>query len=156
MKPTGVIKPTDPKVESVVDSIKTQAGMTTPAEPIKTGATAATAAPAAATTASAPVKAAVLPKVNAAPTAPVTVTDLPTIEASTPVTPDPSPRPRASAPQSQSRSPMQLIHGPIVKTPDSKTPDGDPNQTDLLRRQYHLHGQAGWKARRRIGSIGIA
>ena len=89
VKPTGVIKPTDPKVESVVDSIKTQAGMTTPAEPVKTGAAAATAAPAAATTASAPVKAAVLPKVNAAPTAPVTVADLPTIEASTPATPDP-------------------------------------------------------------------
>ena len=29
-KPTGVLKPTDPKVESVVDDIKAKAGMTTP------------------------------------------------------------------------------------------------------------------------------
>lgn len=114
VKPTGAIKPTDPKVESVVDSIKQQAGVTTPAEPVKTGAAAtpaSAAAPAVASTA--PVKAAVLPKVAAQPTAPVAIADLPTIEASAPASPQPvarTPRKRVAKPKPvDSPAPIEAI-----------------------------------------------
>jgi sec-independent protein translocase protein TatB len=111
VKPTGVIKPTDPKVESVVDSIKQQAGMTTPAEPVKAG---AAAAPAAASTA--PVKAAVLPKVPAQPTAPVAAADLPTIEASAPAHPSPLRGGAGGGGGSVTPTP-----DPVAKTPRKRT-----------------------------------
>ncbi|MDB5529291.1 MAG: tatB [Devosia sp.] len=75
VKPSGLIKPADPKVESVVDEIRAQAGMTPPS-------------PAPAPT---PVKAAITPKApavkkavakaKAAPTSPVTTSDLKILEA---------------------------------------------------------------------------
>lgn len=136
VKPSGAIKPTDPKVESVVDSIKQQAGMTTPAEPVKTGATAvpaaAAAAPAAATAAT-PVKAAILPKATPAPTTPVAVADLPTIEAATPVAPEPvakTPRKRTAKPKPvDSPAPIEAIapSEPKPRKPRKKaTPATEP------------------------------
>ena len=123
VKPSGAIKPADPKVESVVDSIKQQAGMTTPGDAAKTGTAStlppvvnpSTAAPAAAATTAAatPVKAARLPKVTAAPTAPVVAADLPTIEASSTATPEPvakTPRKRTAKPKPvESPGPIEAI-----------------------------------------------
>ena len=64
VRPSGALKPADPKAESVVSEIHKQAGMATPAEPVK----------------GAPVKAATAPvaiePAKAAPTAPVTSTSL--------------------------------------------------------------------------------
>jgi sec-independent protein translocase protein TatB len=89
-KPSGIIKPTDPKTESVVDAIKVQAGMTPaktadevaaeagfkPAGPAPTASTASVRAP---------TKAAVKPKAppgaKAAPTRPVETTDLAPLDA---------------------------------------------------------------------------
>jgi sec-independent protein translocase protein TatB len=126
VKPTGAIKPTDPKVESVVDSIKQQAGMTAPAEPIKTGAAAAAAT-------AAPVKAATLPKVNPAPTAPVAIADLPTIEASSPVVPAPvakTPRKRVAKPKPvESPGPVEAMapaEKPVRKPRKKSTPAAVP------------------------------
>ena len=85
------IKPTDPKVESVVDSIKA-AGRDDHARRAgqdRRRGTPPAAAPPPRRSDVAPVKAAVLAQGHAAPTAPVTVADLPTIEASTPATPEP-------------------------------------------------------------------
>lgn len=94
-KPSGVLKPTDPAVESVVDDIKAKAGMTTPPAPPAKADDVAKAAgfkpPAPAPTeakttlaTTAPVKAAKAPtkakapaKAKAAPTSPVVSTELP-------------------------------------------------------------------------------
>jgi len=87
IKPSGVIKPADPKVESVVDEIHAAAGITPP--PVMTPLNEVdTAKPAAS---KAPVKAATAPKKPAAkkapalatpaPTSPVTTTDLKILEA---------------------------------------------------------------------------
>lgn len=84
--PTGALKPTDPKVESVVGSIKQQAGMAT----ATTTAAAAAAAPAAAAaTKPAPLPftpAAAAAMANPAPTAPVKAADLPPVRSPAPVT----------------------------------------------------------------------
>ena len=136
VKPTGVIKPTDPKVESVVDSIKQQAGMTTATPPSaavpSTATSAAAAAPAA--VAATPVKAATLPKVTtSAPTAPVVAADLPTIEASSPATPEPvakTPRKRIAKPKPvESPGPIEAIapgEKPVRKPRKKATPPAAP------------------------------
>jgi sec-independent protein translocase protein TatB len=145
VKPSGAIKPTDPKVESVVDSIKQQAGMTTPAEPVKTGAVATpaaaaaptvSAAPAAAAVTTAPVKAAIPPKATPAPTAPVAVADLPTIEASTPAIPEPvakTPRKRVAKPKPvDSPGPIEAIapSEPKPRKPPKKAASGTEPQPE--------------------------
>lgn len=123
VKPTGAIKPTDPKVESVVDSIKQQAGISTtgpaatpaapssvaPAAPLKTGATAMpadpTMPPGLEPPPPVPIRAAVLPKVPAQPTAPVATADLPTIEATQAV---PTPEPVAKTPRKRTAKPKPV------------------------------------------------
>ncbi len=90
-KPSGLIKPADPKAESVVDEIKAAAGMTPPKtadqiaaeagfKPTRPATNAATTAPAKKPAASkAPVKA------TASPTRPVVTTELAPLEAEAPV-----------------------------------------------------------------------
>ena len=83
-KPSGIIKPTDPKTESVVDAIKAQAGMTPPKPADQVAAEAGFKPPA-------PVKAAAKPKgaakpkapakAKAAPTKPVVTSDLAPLDA---------------------------------------------------------------------------
>ena len=145
VKPTGAIKPTDPKVESVVDSIKQQAGMTaTPSTTAPSTATPAAAAAPAAVATTTPVKAATLPKVTApAPTAPVVAADLPTIEASSPATPEPvakTPRKRVAKPkpvespgpieaiapgEKPVRKPRKKATSPAAPTSSSSEPEAD-------------------------------
>jgi len=81
--PSGVIKPADPKAESVVDEIKAAAGLTapqTPAAAMKEAVTRAATAPGLAAAAApitvAPVKAKRVVKAKAVPTAPVKSADL--------------------------------------------------------------------------------
>lgn len=79
-QPSGLIKPTNPKVESVVDEIRAQAGMTSVAAPIPP-------APAPAAVVEAPAKAKkpaakkAPVRAKAAPTRPVITTDLPAVGA---------------------------------------------------------------------------
>src|SRR6218665_653187 len=82
-KPSGVLKPTDPNVESVVDEIKAKAGLTPPKTADQVAAEAgfkpARPAPVAASTAAAPKKVVAKKapaKAKAAPTSPVVTTDL--------------------------------------------------------------------------------
>lgn len=80
-KPSGVIKPADPKVESVVDELRSAAGM--PAAPKSNDELAADYGFKPADKAASPVKAAQVsqPKtVAAAPTAPVTAAELPPVQ----------------------------------------------------------------------------
>lgn len=94
-KPSGVIKPADPKAESVVDELRNAAGM--PPAPKKTNDEIAAEAGFKPTQ---PIKAAQVtpaPSATPAPTAPVVASDLPTVGASVPV-PPPAPasvKPRA-------------------------------------------------------------
>ncbi len=85
VEPSGVLKPADPKAESVVDEIRAAAGMT-PAESIKAAVTKATAA-APAVAAAEPVKAAAAPvkprrvtRAKAIPTAKVETAELPPVK----------------------------------------------------------------------------
>lgn len=86
-KPSGVLKPTDPKSESVVDAIKAQAGITPPksADEVAAEAGFKPAGPAPtqskATIAAAKPKAKAPVRAKAAPTRPVVTTDLAPLEA---------------------------------------------------------------------------
>jgi sec-independent protein translocase protein TatB len=140
VQPSGIIKPTDPKVESVVDAIKTQAGMTTPkpadqvaAEagfkpagpaPIESKATAA-AAPTKAAAKKAPVKA------KAAPTRPVIKTDLAPIEAvpapaeAQPIVAKPARKPRTAKVVAEKPIPVlptEPADSPATKAPSARAP----------------------------------
>jgi len=97
VKPTGVIKPVDPKAESVVDEIKAAAGMTAPADPVKIGAATSAAVTAAPLMTGAPVKAALPPRAAPAPIAPVAVADLP-----------PTPEPVAKTPRTRAAKPKPV------------------------------------------------
>lgn len=91
-KPSGAIKPADPKAESVVDELRNAAGM--PPAPKKTNDEIAAEAGFKPTQ---PIKAAQVtpaPSATPAPTAPVVASDLPTVGDSVPATP-PSAKPRA-------------------------------------------------------------
>jgi sec-independent protein translocase protein TatB len=79
IKPSGIIKPADPKVESVVDEIRAQAGMTPPAPvpapaPVKAAITPKAPAVKKAVAKKAPAKA------KAAPTSKVTTSDLKSLD----------------------------------------------------------------------------
>ena len=79
VQPSGIIKPADPKAGSVVDEIRASAGMAapqTPAAAMKDAVNKAMASSVAAPIAVAPVKAKRVVKAKAAPTAPVTSTEL--------------------------------------------------------------------------------
>jgi sec-independent protein translocase protein TatB len=109
--PSGVIRPADPKAESVVDEIKAAAGITapqTPAAAMKEAVTKAAAAPgvaaAAAPIAVAPVKAKRVTRAKAAPTAPVKSADL------APVPAKPAPKkPAAKAKPVESPAPVEAL-----------------------------------------------
>ena len=111
VKPSGIIKPTDPNVESVADAIKTQAGMM-PAAPAVAQAAAVT---------KVPVKAA-----KAAPTKPVTTTDLAPLEA----VPAPAEaQPVDVKPVRKPRTPKVVVERPVpvlptepADSPATKTP----------------------------------
>jgi sec-independent protein translocase protein TatB len=94
VRPSGALKPADPKAESVVGEIHKAAGMPGPAEPVKTG----------------PVKAAVTPKYQPAPAAPVATTELPAPAAVAPAPEKPKPAraPRKPKPV-ESPGPIEAI-----------------------------------------------
>ena len=133
-KPSGIIKPADPKAESVVDEIKAAAGMA----PAKTadqvaaeaGFKPAGPAPVAAKTTI--VKAAKAPaKAKAAPTSPVVTTDLAPIEAvpapaeyvPVDVTARKKPRtPKVVAAKSVPALPTEPADSPATKTPRARAP----------------------------------
>lgn len=126
-KPSGIIKPSDPKVESVVDEIRAQAGMvdTTPAE-----AAPAAPAPLAVQTPveSTPVKNPV--KAQPSPTRPVVTTEMPALEAvpapaeSQPVELDePAKKPRARKPAVKKQVlPTEPADSPAAPTPKARAP----------------------------------
>ncbi|WP_332700477.1 Sec-independent protein translocase protein TatB [Devosia sp.] len=133
-KPSGVIKPTDPNAESVVDEIKAKAGMIPPktadqiaaesgfkpAGPAPTASKAAKPAPASKVTVKkAPVKA------KAAPTRPVVTTELAPIEA----VPAPAeaqtvarPARKPSTPKVVSEKPVPALPTEPADSPATKTP----------------------------------
>jgi sec-independent protein translocase protein TatB len=131
VKPSGIIKPADPKAESVVDEIKAAAGMTPPKTADQVAAEAgfkpAGPAPTAskavvpAATKKAPVKA------KAAPTRPVITTDLPALDAvpapaeSQPVdVAKPARKPRT--PKIVAEKPVPVLPTEPADSPATKTP----------------------------------
>ena len=133
-KPSGVIKPADPKAESVVDEIKAAAGMTPPKTADQVAAEAgfkpAGPAPVAPkTTVTAPKKAPV--KAKAAPTSPVVATDLAPLDAvpapaeyvPVDVTQRKKPRtPKVVAAKPVPALPVEPADSPATKTPRARAP----------------------------------
>ncbi|MET3925504.1 Sec-independent protein translocase protein TatB [Devosia sp. 2618] len=146
-KPSGLIKPKDPAVESVVDEIKAQAGMV----PAKTAdqvaaeagfkpagpapkASKATVAKKPAATKAAPVKAAKkpaepkvaalkAPRAKAAPTSPVTKSDLPPLEAPAKAPAAAARKPRkAAAEKTVTVLPTEPADSPATPTPRARAP----------------------------------
>lgn len=134
-KPSGIIKPTDPKTESVVDAIKTQAGIAPAKSADQVAAEAGFKPPAPAPSKAAkPVKAATKPKApakaKAAPTSPVVATDLAPIDAvpapaeSQPLA-QPVAKPRTkkvTAAKSVPALPTEPADSPATKTPKARAP----------------------------------
>jgi sec-independent protein translocase protein TatB len=132
-KPSGLIKPADPKAESVVDEIKAQAGMldTKPANaaevapPVMTALTPDQPQPVKAIAVqNSPIKA------QAVPTSPVTTSDLPALDAvpapaeSQPINMDePVKKPRArKAPVKKDVLPTEPADSPAAPTPKASAP----------------------------------
>lgn len=92
VQPTGVIKPADPKVESVADEIRAAAGMPPAAKPVASAAAAAAnpAAPAEPVVAAKPAAKKAPVKAKAAPTRPVITTDLTPLESTAPAIVEPA------------------------------------------------------------------
>lgn len=131
VKPSGIIKPADPKAESVVDEIKAAAGMTPPKSADQVAAEAGFKPAGPAPTASkavipaaakkAPVKA------KAAPTRPVITTDLPALDAVP--TPAESQPIDVAKPARKPRTPKLVVEKPVpvlptepADSPATKTP----------------------------------
>lgn len=113
-KPSGALKPADPKAESVVDELRSAAGM--PAAPKSNDELAADYGFKAGQGASDPVKAAPIkaPKpAKAAPTAPVTTTDL------APIPEAPAAKPAAKKPAAV-KKPAAAKAAPLKKAPATK------------------------------------
>jgi sec-independent protein translocase protein TatB len=133
-KPSGIIKPADPKAESVVDEIKAAAGMTPPktADQVAAEAGFKPAGPAPVAAKTTIVKAAKAPaKAKAAPTSPVVTTDLAPIEAvpapaeyvPVDVTARKKPRtPKVVAAKSVPALPTEPADSPATKTPRARAP----------------------------------
>ena len=139
-KPTGIIKPTDPKVESVVDEIKAQAGMTTPkpADQVaaeagfKPAGPAPVASKATVPAKKTPVKAAKAPaKAKAAPTSAVVKTELAALDAvpapaeAQPIATKPARKPRTPkvvAEKPVPALPTEPADSPATKTPRARAP----------------------------------
>ncbi|SEQ58812.1 sec-independent protein translocase protein TatB [Devosia sp. YR412] len=136
-KPSGIIKPTDPAKESVVDAIKSQAGMTPAKSADEVAAEAGFKPPAPAPVASkatTPVKGATKPKAparaKAAPTSPVIKTDLAPLDAvpapaeAQPIA-KPAAKPRSEkvvAPKPVRALPTEPADSPATKTPKARAP----------------------------------
>lgn len=106
-KPSGVIRPADPKAESVVDELRSAAGM--PPAPKKTNDQIAAEAGFKPTQ---PIKAAQVtpaPSATPAPTAPVTATELPAVDASAAAGP--------TADAAQAKPAETADKGPVAKKP---------------------------------------
>ncbi|WP_108398829.1 Sec-independent protein translocase protein TatB [Devosia submarina] len=126
-KPSGVIKPTDPKVESVVDEIRARAGMTEPAPVVAAPAAGETPLevqpPAEAPPMKKPVKA------EPSPTRPVVTTELPALDAvpapaeSQPIDMDPPvKKPRTRKPAAKKNVlPTEPADSPAAPTPKART-----------------------------------
>lgn len=133
-KPSGIIKPADPKAESVVDEIKAAAGMAPPktADQIAAEAGFKPAGPAPVAAKTTIVKAAKAPaKAKAAPTSPVVTTDLAPIEAvpapaeyvPVDVTARKKPRtPKVVAAKPVPALPTEPADSPATKTPRARAP----------------------------------
>ena len=136
VKPSGIIKPADPKAESVVDEIKAAAGMTPPKTPDQVAAEAGFKPAGPAPTASkavAPVAAKKAPvKAKAAPTRPVITTDLPALDA-VPVPAEAQPidvakparkprTPKVVAEKPVPELPTEPADSPATKTPRARAP----------------------------------
>ncbi len=107
VKPSGIIKPADPKAESVVAEIHAAAGMTPPAAaPVK-----------AAVTAKKPAVRKAPAKAKAAPTAPVTTAELAPVAA--PVTP---PKPKAATRKTAAKPAVPAAAAPVAAETVSVTP----------------------------------
>ena len=126
-KPSGVIKPADPKVESVVDEIRAQAGIVEP----KPAGPAATPVPAGDAPATSEVKAVKKPvKATPSPTRPVVTTELAALEAmpapaeAQPVNmEEPAKKPRArKAPAKAEVLPTEPADSPATPTPKARAP----------------------------------
>lgn len=136
VKPSGIIKPADPKAESVVDEIKAQAGMTVPktADQVAAEAGFKPAGPAPiASKAAAPKKAAVKApvKAKAAPTRPVVKANLAPLQAvpapaeAQPIDVKPARKPRTPkvfAPKPVPVLPTEPADSPATKTPRARAP----------------------------------
>lgn len=137
VQPTGVLKPADPKVESVADEIRAAAGMPPAAKPVASAAVpAAAAAPAvAAEPVDAPQPAAKKAPVRAkaAPTRPVITTDLKPLDATAPVVAEPvlppavietaAPKKRAPRKAAVAAEPVaEIAAKPAAKKPAPKKP----------------------------------
>jgi sec-independent protein translocase protein TatB len=133
VKPSGIIKPADPKAESVVDEIRAAAGITAAnADPAKLAMAAKSnaAAPAAAAKPAGPKKPPV--KAKAAPTRPVITTELKSLDAvpapaeAAPVSVDGAPKkPRTrkpAAPKSVPVLPTEPADSPATPTPKPRAP----------------------------------
>lgn len=115
-KPSGAIKPADPKAESVVDELRNAAGM--PPAPKKTNDEIAAEAGFKPTQ---PIKAAQVtpaPSATPAPTAPVVASDLPTVGDSVPATP---PAPAGAKPRAPRKS-AATASGDGAVVPAAKKP----------------------------------
>jgi sec-independent protein translocase protein TatB len=131
VKPSGIIKPADPKAESVVDEIKAAAGMTPPKTADQVAAEAGFKPAGPAPTAS---KAVVPPaakkapvKAKAAPTRPVITTDLPALDA-VPAPAEAQPI-EVAKPVRKPRTPKIVVEKPVpalptepADSPATKTP----------------------------------
>lgn len=130
VKPSGLIKPADPKVESVVDEIRAQAGMTPPAPvpaptPVKAAITPKKPAVKKAAAKRAPAKA------KAAPTSPVTTSDLKSLDAvpapaeSQPIDIKPAAKkrtPRVASGNTVPVLPTEPADSPAAPTPRARAP----------------------------------
>lgn len=142
IKPSGIIKPADPKVESVVNEIHAAAGMTPPAEPLKKVESAKPA------TRKAPVKAVTAPKTavakkapakaKAVPTSAVTSADLKSLDAvpapaeSKPIDVKPAPKkrtPKVAPGNTVPVLPTEPADSPATPTPRARAPRKIPTKT---------------------------
>lgn len=133
VKPSGVMKPADPKTESVVDQIKAQAGMTAEKPAATPAATAEPAKPAAAR--KAPVKAAKAPiakpvadsKVTSAPLADITPAAEPNVVTpSEPAKKGPARKTAAQAPASPAKVKATTTRAAKAKPAAVETPAAEP------------------------------
>ena len=147
-KPSGVIKPADPKAESVVDEIKAAAGLTPPKTADQVAAEAgfkpARPAPVAPKVAAAPAKSAAKKrapvKAKAAPTRPVVTTDLAPLDA----VPNPAEAKPIAKPLKKPRTPKVVAETPAPVLP-TEPADSPATKTPRARAPRKTTAKAGSK-----------